>query len=305
LFIGKIEYPVGIDKFVAKINGQVADRRLGLIVGFDAVGSHQEQQVGSVSGGNVQCSDAAFDLGLNASSGHGQRRHRATVRVKDQAGPRAFDVDRLEALAALAKVGHQRVGMLVALTEHLKLAQSVFELGKLLCQAEPLFPAGLVLLVGLVQGHPPADQILAVLAEPALLLAQGLLKLAHAGLLLGQAEPGGCDLFLEGLELGIQRGLLAREERVQGLSLPLPILFLDRGQLPLSSIPCRRPLGGTFGRAFSCRLHRPLPRRDPRPSVNHHQQQDQRTHGAEQHRQERKGVDLQWLAPSLHDDDRK
>jgi hypothetical protein len=136
--VGEVENPIGVDELVTEIEGQPLESVLEDVIGFDAVGPHQQQQIGRLIGGAGRVphlgalpSDAPFDLGAHVVGGgvgilaaeqELARRdwHGPALGVEDHARGGAFDVDRPAILPAPAVIGHDRKGMLFALPRRLQ-----------------------------------------------------------------------------------------------------------------------------------------------------------------------------------------
>jgi hypothetical protein len=127
---GKIEDPVLVHELVAEIKGNPFQCRQDLVVIVDAVGPHQQKQVGPV--GLLVCPgrhlgglpvDQSFHLRTNGA-GSAQR---LALRMKDQAVSATLDVDGLTAFTPPPLVGHQGIGLVILLPEQLDVLEGLFQ----------------------------------------------------------------------------------------------------------------------------------------------------------------------------------
>jgi hypothetical protein len=196
--------------------------------------------------------------------------------MKDDPGCRALDVQGPAVLAAFAAIRHQRVGPLLALPCGFQLGQRLFQSLQIACQ----------------RGNFRSRCLTGLLVAPALdarrrqlLLAGGQLNLrrlqlpAHslAALLDGLYFRARVrELTLGRLELRLHLLLLGRQSCMQRLGTLFP-LRLVRG-LSLPQMGCGLERLGTHHGAGA--------------PIQHQQQQNERSHGAEKHREERKSIRL-------------
>jgi hypothetical protein len=208
--------------------------------------------------------------------------------MEDEAIGGAFDVDRLAIVAALAPIGDQGVGLLLAVLESKQAAQGSFKLIEVLCQPGQLLLRFLFLLRGPREGAAPLRDIIALLIEIGPLLGDGLSELLRLRLLI--LEPAGSgSLFTENLrQLRFELLILLGQDIMQLLALLLPCFLVDRSEPGLMQMSLARL------------VHRLGPCGNLRPPIDDQQQQNQRPHGAEQHRQKGKRVDPDSLSPTFH-----
>lgn len=207
--------------------------------------------------------------------------------MKDQSIGSAFDVERPAVVAAPALVGHQGIGLPLALTGRFQIGQGAFELGQGGGQPRQLCPRSLAHLgglggIGLIGGDGGL-----LLLQAGRFRLQSIAQLLDAGLLRLHVLVGGLGAALDGPDLGHELLGFIKELHVQGLA---PALQLS-GALG-------HGLGILGGQAGG--LQRLGPGHRFGPAIDHQQQQDQRAHGAEQHREEWEGGHLQLLPALSH-----
>ena len=160
--------------------------------------------------------DAPFDLGPDIVRGQQRPHQRHVVRMEDQADGRAFDVQRPPIVAVLAPIGHQRIGVLLALAQRLQVGQGSLHLVQL--RRHPrhlgLRCLGLLVLFGRLAGAGLDLRLAPSQASP--LGREAFFQLAAAGLEAALFFLGGAEPAMHGLGLRTDFALLLCEQRVQG-----------------------------------------------------------------------------------------
>jgi hypothetical protein len=133
LFLWKVQYPIGIDELVPKIYTHLAQHRLQLIAGHNAVGPHQQKKIRpwvSLAAQACQPLTLSLEPALDLCSRVLRRNkgRRVAVGVKDKADPSTLHIQRHAVLAVLALVRHYRVGVQVTLPGGLQVAKGLLEL---------------------------------------------------------------------------------------------------------------------------------------------------------------------------------
>jgi hypothetical protein len=296
---GKIEDPVLVHELVAEIKGNPFQSRQDLVVIVDAVGPHQHEQVGPVGlrvcPGNHPGGlpvDQAFHLSANCA-GPGQG---LVLRVKDQAVGATLDVDGLAVLSPPALVRDQGIRLVILLPEQLDVLESLFQAVQLLGQLEQVLARPLLLLFLLVHLVFSCLQVCESFQKAEVLGPHPAFEVLHAllaGLIGCQAGSG---FFLDPFDPAAEQGVLLQKQCVQGLALSFPLGLARR----VGAGRLRRLIGRGAGRG-ACGFPECLgPARSLGLPVDDQQQQNQRSHGAEQDGQKGKGRNLKPLPPAPH-----
>jgi hypothetical protein len=290
---------------------------LQLTVGFDAVRTHQEQQIRRGVGrtGNAGLfgalpGDASLHLAAHVVGRvvdrvsadeifAGENGHGPALGMKNHSLSGAFDIDWPAILAAPAVIGHHGKGVLLFLAGRLEVFQRLLHLQQIERHAPERLARLLRLRLGLAGSRAQRCQQAFFGLEPAVLTLDLVTQIRAGILLVAQAGGDLAEFFAHRPHLNGQLHLLLRQFRMQRL----PFLFVGRFHL-LSLLFRFRPAGGLGLRTF---LGQPC-RFAQRPglgglvglAVHHEQDEDQRPHGAEQHGQEGERRDLQLVPTCSH-----
>ena len=287
----KIENPVGFHKLVTVIQVQFLHERLGLVVRDDSIGSNEKEDIRRIRLlvrigllGNFSAQADNFAQKLHRA--HGQGRKRFSSRMKHQRIAGAFHINRLAIGAVLAMVRHQRVGFLLAPFDRLQIVQGSFELVQFAGKAFQILLGRLFPRAGVGQHSTANGQLRAFLVQIRFLIANGLVQRDDLQFFVFEALQSGILVSQDGPELVLQFDLLLHQQLVKLANLAFPFLLIDRAGL------------GFLGRDLGRDLRSLGPRHHLRSAIEHQQQQDQRPHGAQKHRQEWKGVNMNVPFPA-------
>jgi hypothetical protein len=233
--------------------------------------------------------DAAFDFIADRQGRSRQSVQEPPLGVENQPQRRALDVQRMAVVAMLAAIGNQGIRLLLALPQGLQIGQGPFHLVQV-CGHPSHLCLGSFCKLGLLRySAAPGHELCFTLCHPVAFALQALLQFAVTDLGSRRFDRGGFHLAANRLYLSERFLVLLLEQGVQGLAAFFPF--------GLAAGACVLVLGGQAGRRLFCLEAG----HHFGAAVDHQQQQDQRPHGAQEHRQEGERRNLQPLPPPFHD----
>ena len=164
--------------------------------------------------------------------------------------------------------------------------QGSFELVQLACKAFQILLGRLFPRAGVGQRSTANGQLRAFFVQIRFLITNGLVQRNDLQLFVFEALQSGILVSQDGPELVLQFDLLLHQQLVKLTNLAFPFLLIDRAGL------------GFLGRDLGRNFRRLGPRHHLRAAIEHQQQQDQRPHGAQKHRQEWECVNMNVPFPT-------
>jgi hypothetical protein len=295
VFLREIEHPIRFDQLVAEINPEVVNGGHRPAVGHDAVGTHEHEQVRRPLHLRVLASevrplphDPALDLIADGQPVERNPPEGLAVGVEDQAVGGTLDVQGPAVVAKAAAVGDQRVCVLLPLPGGLEIGQGALDLVQVLGQPGQVGARDCHLLRALCHGRSPPVDLRLLFHQAGLLGLEPGAQVVRARAFLFDFDTHAPGPVLNGSHLGLECISFLHNLGVEGQPAALPFGLPGSGEL------------GVLGLGLHHRLERLGSRHGLGPAVDDKQEQDQRSHGAQEHRQKRERRDLQYLPAAPH-----